>query len=299
VKISQRCRDLIAKLRSLRQRISEPTGQSTGLKQSSQELYRLLIEPALAHVRGKELLIIPHDLLHYLPFQALASPRGRYLIEDYAIHYLSSASLMRFTKEKKRARRDSALALGNPSRGDEAVNLRFAEREAKEIAVVYPKSSVLLREQATKAKAVALSPANDILHFAVHAEFNQDNPTSSALLLARKGSEDGRLKVSEIFSLQLKADLMVLSACETGLGKISNGDEIVGLTRAFIYDGTPSVITTQWKVNDRASYELMCEFYVNLKTLKKSEARRQAQLKTMKEFPEPFFWAGYQLTGES
>ena len=176
--------------------------------------------------------------------------------------------------------------------------MRFAEREAKEVAQVYPNSSVLLREQATKARAIALGPNKDILHFAVHAEFDQENPTSSALLLAREGSDDGRLKVSEIFSLNLKADLVVLSACETGLGKVSSGDEIVGLTRAFIYAGTPSIITTLWKVNDRASYELMREFYSNLKTMKKSEALRQAQLKTMKEFLEPFYWAAFGLTGE-
>ena len=257
VTIPLRRRDLILKVRALRQRISEPTRQGAGLKESAQELYRLLIEPVRQKIRGKELLIIPHDVLHYLPFQALIAPSGRYLIEDYPIEYLSSASLMQFTKEKKKSSRDTVLALGNPDRGDEAFNLRFAEREAKEIAAVYPKSSVLLREQATKAKVVALGPANDILHFAVHAEFNQEDPTSSALLLARDGSEDGKLTVQEIFSLNLKADLVVLSACETGLGKISNGDEIVGLTRAFIYAGTPSVITTLWKVNDRASYELM------------------------------------------
>jgi len=82
------------------------------------------------------------------------------------------------------------------------------------------------------------------------------------------------------------------------LGKISSGDEIIGLTRAFIYAGTPSIVTTLWKVNDRSSYELMREFYQHLKTGKKAEALRQAQLKTMKEFPEPFYWAAYQLTGE-
>ena len=91
---------------------------------------------------------------------------------------------------------------------------------------------------------------------------------------------------------------MEFSASETGLGKISSGDEIIGMTRAFIYAGTLSVITTLWKVNDRASYELMREFYANLKTMKKSEALRQAQLKTMKEFPKPFYWAAYGLTGE-
>jgi CHAT domain-containing protein len=112
--------------------------------------------------------------------------------------------------------------------------------------------------------------------------------SGSALLLAGEGKEDGRLKVGEIFSLNLKADAVVLSACETALGKISNGDEIIGLTRAFIYAGTPSVIATLWKVNDRASYELMREFYSNLRSMKKSEALRQAQLKTMQEFPHPF-----------
>ena len=82
------------------------------------------------------------------------------------------------------------------------------------------------------------------------------------------------------------------------MGKITNGDEIIGLTRAFIYAGAPSVVTTLWKVNDRASYELMREFYANLKTSKKAEALRQAQLKIMKDFPQPFFWAAYELNGE-
>jgi CHAT domain-containing protein len=290
-------KELAAKVGALRESVAEQSDKDK-YRALSQELYRLLLAPARQYIRGKELLIIPHDVLHYVPFQALIAPSGRYLIEDYALEYLSSASLMQFTKEKKHASRETVLALGNPNLGDEAFNLRFAEREAKEIAAVYTKSSILLREQATKAKAISLSPANDILHFAVHAEFNEDDPTSSALLLARDGNEDGKWKVSEIFSLNLKADLVVLSACETGLGKISNGDEIVGLTRAFIYAGTPSVITTLWKVNDRASFELMKEFYLQLKTQKKSAALRQAQLKTMKEFPEPFFWAAFGLTGE-
>jgi CHAT domain-containing protein len=132
----------------------------------------------------------------------------------------------------------------------------------------------------------------------VHAEFNEEDPMRSALLLAAEGKDDGRLKVEEIFSLDLKTTMVVLSACETGLGKLSSGDEIVGLTRAFIYAGTPSIVTTLWKVNDRASYELMREFYQHLKTAKKSEALRQAQLKVMEQFPEPFYWAAYELTGE-
>jgi CHAT domain-containing protein len=290
-------RELVARVTALRNRISQPDQQAETRKRS-QNLYELLIRPALPHIHGKELVIVPHDVLHYLPFQMLLSPQGKYLIEEFPIRYLSSASLMQFTRGKRRASRETTLAMGNPSLGDPAYELRFAEREVRELAQIYSKSDVFLREQATKSKAVSLSPTHDILHFAVHAEFNEEDPMSSALLLAVEGKEDGKLKVSEIFSLNLKADAVVLSACETALGKISNGDEIIGLTRAFIYAGTPSVIATLWKVNDRASYELMSAFYSSLKTMKKSEALRQAQLKTMKEFPQPFYWAAYALTGE-
>jgi CHAT domain-containing protein/Tfp pilus assembly protein PilF len=290
-------KELVSKVSALRESVLQ-LGEKEKFRVSSQELYKLLIEPALPHIRGKELLIIPHDVLHYLPFQALMSAQGKYLVQDYPIHYLSSASLMQFTREKKRAGGEQALVMGNPSLGDEAYNLRFAEREAKEVANVYPKSAVYLRAEASKSRAISLSPKYDMLHFAVHAELNEEDPMSSALLLAPEGSGDGRLKVGEIFSLNLKAGMVVLSACETGLGKLSNGDDLVGLTRAFIYAGTPSIVTTLWKVNDRASYELMREFYQHLKGGKKSDALRQAQLKTMKEFPEPFYWAAYQLTGE-
>lgn len=292
--------ELVAKVTSLRENIFQ-IGERERFTGRSKELYKLLIEPALPHVRGKELLIIPHDVLHYLPYQALLSPQEKYLIQDYPIYYLSSASLMQFTREKRRASREGrerALVMGNPSLGDEAYNLRFAEREAKEVAAAYPKSTVYLQSDATKPRAISLSPDYDILHFAVHGELKEDDPLGSGLLLARDGKEDGKLTAREIFSLVLKANTVVLSACETGLGKITSGDEIIGLTRAFIYAGTPSVITTLWKVNDRASYELMREFYSNLKSAKKSEALRQAQLKIMKSYPEPFFWAAYGLTGE-
>jgi CHAT domain-containing protein len=289
--------DLALKVKALRESVFHPE-EKEKYKSQARELYKLLIEPALQHIRGKELLIIPHDVLHYVPFQALISSQGKYLVQDYPIYYLSSASLMQFTKEKKRAGVERALVMGNPSLGDQAYNLRFAEREAKEVAAVYPKSAVYLKQEASKLRAISSSPNFEMLHFAVHAEFNEEDPMSSALLLAPEGKDDGRLKVGEIFSLNLKADMVVLSACETGLGKLSNGDEMVGLTRAFIYAGTPSIVTTLWKVNDRSSYELMKDFYQHLKTAKKSQALRQAQLKTMEQFPEPFYWAAYQLTGE-
>ena len=123
------------------------------------------------------------------------------------------------------------------------------------------------------------------------------DPLSSALLLVPGGGEDGRLEVRELFGLDLHARLVVLSACETGLGALSRGDELVGLQRAFLYAGTPAVITTLWKVDDRASYELMRAFYDRLSGLGATEALRQAQRETMRTFPHPFAWAAFGLAG--
>jgi len=272
---------LASLVKALRENIFS-LGEREKFNEVSASLYKHLIQSLLPHITGKELIIVPHDVLHYLPFHALLSAKGRYLIEDFPIYYLSSASLLQFTKEKRRAKGEKVLALGNPDLGDPSMNLRFAELEAGEIAKLYPRSSVLLKKEATEEKAKILSPDNDILHFASHAELSEEDPLSSAILLAKDGKEDGRLEVREIFSMDLKANLVVLSACETGLGKLSSGDELVGLTRAFIYAGTPSVVASLWNVEDSSTAALMGSFYKNLRTMSKVEALRQAQLELIR-----------------
>jgi CHAT domain-containing protein/predicted negative regulator of RcsB-dependent stress response len=250
--------------------------------EASASLYKQLIEPLLPHITGKELIIVPHDVLHYLPFHALVGPDGHYLIEKYPVYYLSSASLLQFVKEKRKAGGEKVLAFGNPDLGDPEKHLEFAELEAKEVKATYPESSVYIRKEATEEKSKTLSANHDILHFATHAKLNEDDPLSSAVLLAREGNEDGRLEVREIFGMDLKAKLVVLSGCETGLGKLSTGDELVGLTRAFIYAGTPSVVASLWSVDDSSTAHLMASFYKNLKTMSKVEALRQAQLELIR-----------------
>jgi CHAT domain-containing protein/Tfp pilus assembly protein PilF len=253
-------------------------GEKNKFNEASALLYKQLIEPLLPHITGKELIIVPHDVLHYLPFQALVGPDGRYLIEKYPIYYLSSASLLQFVKEKRKAGGEKVLAFGNPDLGDPEKNLEYAELEAKEVKAAYPESSVYIGKEATEEKSKTLSAKYDILHFATHAKLNEDDPLSSAVLLAKEDKEDGRLEVREIFGMDLKANLVVLSGCETGLGKLSTGDELVGLTRAFIYAGTPSVVASLWSVDDSSTAHLMASFYRNLKTMSKVEALRQAQL---------------------
>jgi CHAT domain-containing protein len=257
-------------------------GEKSKFDEASALLYKQLIEPLLPHIAGKELIIVPHDVLHYLPFHALVGSDGRYLIEKYPIYYLSSASLLQFVKEKRKAGGEKVLAFGNPDLGDPEKNLEFAELEAMEVKAAYPKSSVYIRKEATEEKSKTLSANHDILHFATHAKLNEDDPLSSAVLLAREDREDGRLEVREIFGMDLKANLVVLSGCETGLGKLSTGDELVGLTRAFIYAGTPSVVASLWSVDDSSTAHLMASFYRNLKKMSKVEALRQAQLELIR-----------------
>jgi CHAT domain-containing protein len=257
-------------------------GEKEKFNESSTSLYKQLIEPLLPHITGKELIIVPHDVLHYLPFHALLSPDGRYLIEKYPIYYLSSASLLQFVKEKRKTGGEKVLAFGNPDLGDPEKNLEYAELEAEEVKNVYPQSTVYVKKDASEEKSKSLSPTYDILHFATHAELNEDDPLSSAVLLAKEGKEDGRLEVREIFGMELKANLVVLSGCDTALGKLSTGDELVGLTRAFIYAGTPSVVASLWSVDDSSTANLMASFYRNLKTMSKVEALRQAQLELIR-----------------
>lgn len=274
-------KNLVAKVNALRKAISD-LGSIREYQKKSQDLYRLLLRPALSGVVGKELIIVPHGILHYLPFQALYSPRGRYLIEEYSLSYLSSASLLQFTTAKRKSGREKILAVGNPRLSNPAIELDAAESETREVARLYPGSSILVKENATEEKIKQLSVRHDVLHFATHAELKTDDPLSSAILFANEGKEDGRLEVREIFQMNIDADLVVLSGCETGLGKLSEGDEFVGLTRAFIYAGTPSVVASLWKVEDSSTAVLMASFYRNLRTMTKVEALRQAQLELIK-----------------
>jgi CHAT domain-containing protein len=229
-------------------------------------------------MNGKKLIIVPHDVLHYLPFQVLYSTQGRYLVEDHSVTYLSSASLLQFVKTKRKAVGQKVLAFGNPSFDASKVNLPMAELETNEIRRLYPQAAIFTRSEANEATAKSLSPSYDLVHFATHAELNRDDPLSSAVLLAKVGQEDGRLEIREIFTMNLNASLVVLSGCETGVGHLSSGDELVGLTRAFIYAGTPSVVASLWKVDDASTVHLMSSFYRNLKTKSKVESLRQAQL---------------------
>lgn len=276
----------------------EQIGPEDGLKQELRELHALLLD-GVDLQKDEEIIFVPHDTLHYLPFSALVAGSDRYLVQDHLLSYLSSASLLQFTRAKSRRVEGRTVAFGNPDLDNPAYNLRYAEREAREIKSVFPDSTVFVGRNATETRAKELTGDYSVVHFAVHAELNEQAPRETALLLTPDGSNDGSFSVDEVFGMTISSSLVVLSACETQLGSVSRGDELIGMTRAFIYAGAPSVITTLWKVNDKASYLLMREFYQNVRTMRKPEALRRAQISLIASHPHPFYWAAFLISGDT
>ena len=260
---------------------------------SLQKLYQWLIAPLQNYLSTSKLGIVPHSILHYLPFAALTDGQ-QYLGERYALFSLPSASVMRFLQNKQKPDNQIIMALGNPT-----LDLPFAEQEVERIATLYATQPLTN----TKAmESIVWSQANQasILHLATHGEYNPINPLLSTLHLIEGNGHDGRLEVHEIYGLNLRraTNLVVLSACQTKIGQVSREDEIVGLNRAFLYAGTPSVIASLWNIDDEASSLLMQRFYTYLKEGKsKAEALQLAQKDTRVKYPHPYYWSAFVLTG--
>jgi CHAT domain-containing protein len=266
--------------------------------QYSRVLYRQLFSPTSSAIQAKKLIIVPHGPLHYLPFAALFDG-NKYLIDRFSIRMLPSASVLGFLKERADQGEKGALIFGNPELGDRKYDLKFAEDEALAIGRIIPQSNVLLRREASKTNLQNLGGRYSIIHLAVHGLFDLDEPLQSALLLASDRNNDGLLRAGDLYNLSLNADLVTLSACETALGKVATGDDVVGFTRGFLYAGARSLISSLWQVDDEATRDLMVHFYTNLPKMGKDEALRQAQLETKKQYPNPYYWAAFLLTGSS
>lgn len=286
--------NLAREVEDFRKALEDPKSARVG--ELSRSLYGRLIQPVAAQVTTKRLLIVGHGVLHYLPFTALSNDTG-YLVDQYSIRLLPSASVMQFLSGRRTQKAETMLAFGNPDMGDAHYDLKFAQDEVQAIAKDFPQAKVLVRQEATKSAFQTLGPQFSYLHFATHGKFDPDVPLKSGLLLAKDTRSDGFLGLGDLYSMRLNADLVTLSACETGLGKVQNGDDVVGLTRGFLYAGSNTIVASLWQVDDRATAELMVEFYQNLKKTDKREALRQAQLTIKQRYPHPFYWAAFQLTG--
>ncbi|MEG5225272.1 CHAT domain-containing tetratricopeptide repeat protein [Microcoleus sp. AT9b-C5] len=278
-----------------------------------QQSYQLLIQPIadlLPTDPNAPVIFIPHQSLFLVPFVALQDPTGQYLIEKHTILTAPAIQILQFTHQSRQKVRQLSLqnnlVVGNPimpkigTPPRQLAPLPGSEREAITIAQLL-NTTPITGSQATKASIVQQMLKARIIHLATHGLLNEvkrrDLP--GAIALAPSGNDDGLLTSSEILDLKLNAELVVLSACNTGRGKLT-GDGVLGLSRALISAGVSSIIVSLWLVPDAATAELMAEFYRQLqKNPNKAQALRQAMLMTMKMHPTPQDWAAFTLIGEA
>ncbi|MFW9259600.1 tetratricopeptide repeat protein [Nostoc sp. CALU 546] len=286
-----------------------------------QELYQLLIQP-IADLLPKEeaarVIFIPQDVLFLVPFPALQDPSGQYLIDKHTILTAPSIQVLDSTYKLRQKVPGSAkdiLIVGNPTMpkiskipGEPPKQLDAlpgSEKEALAIASFW-KSKALIGNQATEEVVLSKLLNARIIHLATHGWFDEFGGLGSGIALAPSAKGDGLLKAEDIFNLYappqgspLRAELVVLSACDTGQGRLT-GDGVIGLSRSIIAAGVPSVIVSLWSIPDAPTAELMTEFYENFrKNPDKATALRQAMLTTKKKHPNPADWAAFTLIGES
>jgi CHAT domain-containing protein len=274
----------------------------------SKDLYDRLFAPIKSELSDVHTLgIIPHGPLHYLSFATLFGGNN-FLIDDFALFYLPSASVLDYTLARRIKRPKlqlQVLAIGNPDLDNPALELPFAEQEVNSIHWNFPRITTLTHDKATEAWVVKNISRFDIIHIASHGEFDPVNPLMSAIKLSRGKSQDvsmettdGDLRAAEVFGLDIRADMVCLSACQTGLGKVKAGDEIIGLNRSFFYAGTHTIISSLWRVSDVSTAMLIKTFYRQYTEDNKANSLRAAARHVKNRYPHPGYWGAFTLVGD-
>jgi CHAT domain-containing protein len=285
-------------------------------REAWRELYDLLIQPVrryLPHTGGAELTVVPHGALLDLPFAALLDKRGRYLAEDFSLRIAPSMGYAGVDGGKREGR---YLLVGAPVRpatdaqGRRLAALPGASIELEKIGRITRTKTVLRGGEAMGGRVREALAEAKVVHFATHAVVDDKRPFDSFLAL----SEGEKLTAREVYGMELKADLVVLSACRSGSGKVTS-DGLLGFTRAFLYAGAGAVIAPLWDIADEPTARLMDEFYRQYGAgVAKSAALRMAQLKLIGDLrsgrvvvdtaigpvalgEHPALWAGFVVQG--
>lgn len=265
--------------------------------QSLQKLYNWLVKPLNPYLKTSLVGIVPHGVLHYLPFAALTDGK-RYFGDEHKLFYLPSTSILPFIQQKRKMNNSTLLSMSQ-SQPEGLTVLNYADQMATEIAKIYH-TTALTSPAATETALRVHAVDSGIIFLAAHGKLNTSSPLFSRIILAPDKENDGLLEVHEVYELDLKkANLVVLSSCQTQLGRQSLGDDIVGLNRAFIYAGTPTVVASLWSVSEKPTSEMIIAFFKNLKNgMGKAAALQAAQAQTRAKYPNPYYWAAFVLTGD-
>jgi CHAT domain-containing protein len=297
------------------------------------KLYGILIEPCLEYTDRKNLTIVPDGAITYIPFESLVMKDTEteyinymtlpYMIKEFSVGYSHSSTLLFSERLKSKSPQNKVLAFApiysNPVYEIDSVLMRQVRPESEYMAPLVGTlievqsidetvpADVFINEQATEANFKKNASDYNVLHLAMHTIMKDDDPLYSLLAFSdveEDTVEDNRLYAYEIYNLKLNAEMAVLSACNSGTGKMQKGEGMMSLARGFIYAGCPSIVMTLWQVTDKSSSELMTSFYRYLKKGKsKQEAMRLAKIDYLEQADDltsnPYFWSGFVVLGDS
>jgi CHAT domain-containing protein len=246
-----------------------------------------LLAPIAGQLRASRLVVVPHGLLHHLPFHALPWGDG-WVADRFEVVYAPSAAVYGYCRNKQTSGKGEASVLGLPDRAAPLI-----ESEARQVAAALGSRRLHLGEAATLDRLREEARTARILHLATHGMFRGEQPMFSSIRLA-----DTWVNLYDLYSLELGAELVVLSTCESGVADVTDGDEILGLTRGFLFAGARMLMASQWRVNDRSTAELMTRFYRHLREgVGAGAALKRAMAEIRATRPHPYFWAPFFLTG--
>jgi len=284
-------RELSDKVRSLYDSLAD---RKVGFDaETAHELYLFLVAPARPWIRSRRLVIIPSAELHQVPFEALQNPAdGRFLGEEFELSYASSATVLLGMKPPRSPRDGALVAVADPE----------FKAEVEAVAALYPGRATIVggATLATKKDVISRLADYDVVHLSVHGEFNGRQPLLSHLKLGPTDRDDGRLTAAEMFGLPLdRASLVVLSACQTGIGSVGNGDELIGMSRALLFAGARSFVLSRWKVDAASTALWMQAFHAEAQRHPLGEAARRAivAVRSNPAFADPHHWAPFMLVG--
>jgi tetratricopeptide (TPR) repeat protein len=250
-------------------------------------LYNLLITPIEGHLDGQHLVVVPHGRLHRLPFQALYDGE-QYFIDKFRISYAPSATIHTLCNRRPLSYEGPSLVMGI----SDAMAPLIAD-EANAVANILPRAQLLLNSDATRSALYEIGSQCRFIHIASHGYYRQDSPMFSGIKMG-----DSVLSLYDLYRFKLRAELIVLSGCATGVSTAAAGDELLGLVRGLVYAGARAALLTLWDVQDRSTLEFMKHFYTYLMNGESKTAALQKSVQNIREsYAHPYYWAPFSLVG--
>ncbi|MFH4968070.1 CHAT domain-containing protein [Gaetbulibacter sp. M240] len=282
--------------------------KSDQLNEFGRALYNTLLSEILIRFEEKSLIIIPDGLLHYVPFEVLTDSTGDYLLFEKKISYNSSISSLTHLKAKKTGAKSKLIAFAPDFKWNEKGSfiqspLLHNKLEVEGISRFFETNS-FMDQEATLTNFKSNASMYNIIHLATHASANDEFPDYSYLAFSASDTKDHTLYIKDLYNTQINADLVTLSACQTGIGKLRNGEGMISLSKGFYYAGAKSLVKSLWKINDKSTSLLMEAFYRELNNGKsKDEALRLAKINYLKTVDDdllkhPYYWAAFIVSGD-